>query len=398
VISASGVHAQAGNGDPQAPTGIEAPTSDWDPYVCCVIINPAPLLPVEFNGTGVGYLNPGIQSGFDLPLGSPTNPNDRMTVVATLVNGAPNVANPQDPTNALTALGGPGVIYWDWTYTPATRTYRGVQNRVIPAFTAEEITIQYKLTDNTFSGNAFNGLNVNIQLPGYTNPQPADNDKASSYTYVEAKDYGDAPISYGDVSHTIDVSKEFANDPATYNRYFVLGTAVDPESAYQASATAAGDDINQTGGLGLDDENGVTFPPLTQGQPAVIPVVATIVDEGFEAVTPRLSAWIDWNGDGDFLDPGERIATNLSVTASGIVSLNITVPATAVTGPTFARFRFGPSVTGPTGLASYGEVEDYMIIINSPTAVTLRELVARPAGTLQVWDGLQAVLRNLQAR
>ena len=39
-----------------------------------------------------------------------------------------------------------------------------------------------------------------------------------------------------------------------------------------------------------------------------------------------------------------------------------------------------------------------MIIINSPTAVTLRELGARPAGTLQVWDGLQAVLRNLRTR
>ena len=130
----------------------------------------------------------------------------------------------------------------------------------------------------------------------------------------------------------------------------------------------------------------------------MIPVVATIVDQDFELVTPRLNAWIDWNGDGDFLDTGERIATNTLVSASGTVNLNITVPADAVAGPTFARFRFGPSVSGPTGLAAYGEVEDFKVTISDPTAVTLRELVARPAGTLQVWDGLQAVLRNLLAR
>ena len=115
-------------------------------------------------------------------------------------------------------------------------------------------------------------------------------------------------------------------------------------------------------------------------------------------MTPRLSAWIDWNGDGDFLDTGERIATNTLVAASGTVNLSITVPADTVAGPTFARFRFGPNVTGPTGLAAYGEVEDFKVTISDPTAVTLRELVARPAGTLQVWDGLQAVLQNLLAR
>ena len=83
------------------------------------------------------------------------------------------------------------------------------------------------------------------------------------------------------------------------------------------------------------------------------------------------------------------------------MNLNITVPADAVAGPTFARFRFGPSLgatPSPFGSAAYGEVEDFKVTISDPTAVTLRELVARPAGTLQVWDGLQAVLRNLLAR
>ena len=132
---------------------------------------------------------------------------------------------------------------------------------------------------------------------------------------------------------------------------------------YQGSANATGDDNNQTGGLNGDDENGVTFPSLVTGASAVIPVVVTIADDGLQTVSPRLSAWIDWNGNGTF-EAGERIATNQAVLASGAVNLSVAVPANAVTNqPTFARFRVGPGVNGPTGQAAYGEVEDYQIQI-----------------------------------
>ena len=228
----------------------------------------------------------------------------------------------------------------------------------------ETITIAYKVTQNSFLGaspTVSNGFNVNIQPPGYTNPQPTDDDSVSAYTYVEAFDYGDAPITYGAVSHVVDVTKDLGAN--TYNRYSYLGAFVDPEIVYQASANAMGDDDNQTGGLNGDDENGVTFPALVPGTNGVIPVVVTIADDGFQTADPRLSTWIDWNGNGTF-EAGERIATNQLVFASGVVNLNVTVPANAITTqPTFARFRIGPSVTGPTGQAAFGEVEDYQIRI-----------------------------------
>lgn len=45
-------------------------------------------------------------------------------------------------------------------------------------------------------------------------------------------------------------------------------------------------------------------------------------------------------------------------------NLDITVPADAIgSRPTFARFRLGPRINTPTGTASSGEVEDYMIKI-----------------------------------
>ena len=117
---------------------------------------------------------------------------------------------------------------------------------------------------------------------------------------------------------------------------------------------------------------------MRQGETVTIPVVVTINDEGFEQSTPRLNGWIDWNGNGIF-EAGERIATNLLIGTSGTVNLSVTVPVDAITTqPTFARFRIGPSVTGPTGLASFGEVEDYQIQILVPTAVDLSFFEAEP--------------------
>ena len=172
-------------------------------------VSPAPLLPVEFNGTGVFRFAPGNNGSNALPVPapSPAPPGDLMSVVVSLANGVPNVNNPNDPIEALNALGGPGKVLWDWTYVVATKTFTGVQNQAIPGYSAPEITIQYRVAINTFIGNPFNGANVNIQPPGYTNPQTTHNDKAGSYTYVEARDYGDAPNSYGEAVHTIDVSK-----------------------------------------------------------------------------------------------------------------------------------------------------------------------------------------------
>jgi hypothetical protein len=360
AISATCVHAQSGN---------------WDPYVHSMVILPAPLLPLEFSGKGVISLKPGNNGGDELPLGSLLNSNDLMVVTFSLANGVPDVADPSDEAQALSVLGGPGKVYWDWTYNPFTLTYRGVQNRPIPAYTAEEVTVPYRVTANTFqnaSPGTFNGLNVNISPPGYTSPQTTANDQGSSYTYVSALDYGDAPSTYGEAQHLIDLTKDGGG---FYNNYMYLGSRVDPEAAYQASANALGDDSNQTGGLGADDEDGVTFPALIPGSTVTIPVVLTIADGDQTGYIGRLNAWFDWNGDGDFLDSGERVATNTYVDydilgggSSGTLNLQVTVPANATPGQTFARFRFGPSLLAPVNTApfrsvAFGEVEDYPVTI-----------------------------------
>lgn len=167
-------------------------------------------------------------------------------------------------------------------------------------------------------------------------------------------DYGDAPISYGEASAT-----NIAID------YF-LGVCADSEQANLPSAGADGDDLD-TGGftvgtcIGNDDEDGITFDTnVVPGQMAQITVSAG------GQFGCALNAWYDFNADGDFLDAGEQIFADVSLT-QGANMLSFSVPAGAVLAPSFARFRCCDDVgisacASPTGAQPIGEVEDHAII------------------------------------
>jgi hypothetical protein len=83
--------------------------------------------------------------------------------------------------------------------------------------------------------------------------------------------------------------------------------------------------------------------------------------------TGKLDAWIDFGRDGKF-DASDRIATSFPVTA-GDNFLSFVVPANAVLGQTYARFRVSTAGgLGPTGIATDGEVEDYAVQVSAPPA------------------------------
>jgi len=300
------------------------PNGNYNPFVNSGTISPSPLLPLEANGTGVISFNIGNTGSDPLEVFS----DQHIILTITLSYGEPNHTDP------LAAIGGASSDIFLWDYNSGT--YTGTQITTIPSNSSGTITIDYKVTQNSASP-GYNGFNLNITPAPYQTTSNTQNDDAvSSYTYTEVRDFGDAPLRrYGSAEHILD-----------FENY--LGSIWDGEESYLASIGADGDDTD-----GQDDEDGVAFPAeIHRGDNMTLPVSVTGLG--------RINAWIDWNGDGDFADGGERIAENI-IGSDGTVNLVVTVPADAtITDPIYARFRFTPgTLSSSSGSADGGEVEDY---------------------------------------
>ncbi len=119
---------------------------------------------------------------------------------------------------------------------------------------------------------------------------------------------------------------------------------------------AATDPMDGTVDLATDDDDGVHFNGVINPH-VVTPVNVVASGPGL------LDGWIDYNQDGDWDDFGEKVFDSVALSA-GANALDFTAPGFAVSGETFARFRF--SVGGrtfPTGVIVNGEVEDYLVSI-----------------------------------
>lgn len=168
-----------------------------------------------------------------------------------------------------------------------------------------------------------------------------------------------------------------------------LGTGVDAESDGQPSAGADGDDT----GVGSpvfgtlvnnDDEDGVIFKTaLSPGATAQVDVTAS--------AACILSAWIDFNADGDWADIGEDLFPGGKALAAGVNNLTFAVPTGATLGTSYARFRCTTDGALPyTGLAPDGEVEDYYVTIEAINAIpTLNEwgmiIFSLLIGSFAIW-------------
>ncbi len=182
-------------------------------------------------------------------------------------------------------------------------------------------------------------------------------------------DYGDAPDNGSTVGPGSYNTTALHNGPfhllGVANAPF-LGHCVDADTGFNQDVLAKSDDLTPSGFVvgtclpGGNDEDGVTFTgPFTPGGTATFTVSAG------GPVACILNAWVDWNGDGTFGDSaGEQIATDLTVAPGSPAVLTPTVPAGAVPGITYARFRCSTATgLGPTGPAPDGEVEDYVLSI-----------------------------------
>jgi hypothetical protein len=163
-------------------------------------------------------------------------------------------------------------------------------------------------------------------------------------------DYGDAAATYGTLQNV-------GGAAHTIVPGFYLGSSVDKEITGQPTADATGDG---------SDEDGLASPPVleqTAGQ--ALKAYADVV----ASASGMLDAWIDFNQNGIFDHPSERLSdpSNPGVGYSLVAGVNrivFEVPSTAVIGETILRLRFSSAGSLlPTGRASDGEVEDHLVKI-----------------------------------
>lgn len=85
--------------------------------------------------------------------------------------------------------------------------------------------------------------------------------------------------------------------------------------------------------------------------------------------------WIDWNADGDFTDANELVASEAPA-RTAVFTAQIGIPRTVIDGMVTMRVStsYGNQANEPCGTRSYGETEDYRVIIvpdNAPPVITL---------------------------
>jgi hypothetical protein len=87
------------------------------------------------------------------------------------------------------------------------------------------------------------------------------------------------------------------------------------------------------------------------------------VTNGYPYSGDQCGIWVDWNQDGDFGDSDETISVS---GGPGSYTGTITPPEGAASGATRMRVRIMYTGTlSPCGDTTYGEVEDYTIVIES---------------------------------
>lgn len=222
--------------------------------------------------------------------------------------------------------------------------------------------------------------------------KPAPDGEVEDYEVsIDELDFGDAPDGpYPTLSASSGASHLIPGGvPA-----LMLGWQIDGEPDGQPTPNADGDDL-----AGLADEDGVVFatPQLHPGTVAQVTVYAGTPSAA--AGFAYLDAWVDFNNDGTW-GPTEKVFSSQLLTFTGPATpaaLTFPVPAGAVAGPTFARFRLSTTSTGlpPTGHAADGEVEDYPVDIAEPLPVDWGDAPDAPYPTLAANNGAHHVIDGI---
>lgn len=176
-------------------------------------------------------------------------------------------------------------------------------------------------------------------------------------------------------SYCIPVVSSTADDDIAYVMFATMSNTTTCNSVAPGPGSAASFYSNFTGSTGIPNVAGsVPAPTVIQGFNYPLAVGLTMCNSF--AYSGIIGVFIDYNQDGLFTGAGELVWTSTYGAGAVTPAFNIftapagvTIPATALTGLT--RMRVWESETsvmgGPCGNITWGEVEDYVINIISPT-------------------------------
>ena len=230
--------------------------------------------------------------------------------------------------------------------------------------TAGNTYARFRLSDGALTTSTPNGAVGNGEVEDYTIP------------ITVPTDYGDAPDSgAGTGVNNYETLSTSSGASHTILATLRLGTnAPDSDSGSLQNAAADADDSN-----GTDDEDGITtVPPTSANLPALTTTstsysVTVNVLNNTGAARP-LVGWIDFNKNGVF-DASEGQSASVPANAAvQPVVLNWAGISGLTAGDTYARFRVSDgalTTATPNGLVGNGEVEDYVVPINTPSVPSL---------------------------
>ena len=190
----------------------------------------------------------------------------------------------------------------------------------------------------------------------------------------------------GQYTITLTATNAQGSDSEIKNNYIVVAAMTGPCAGSSATCdeyinTVTLNTINNTtscstGGYG--DYTSITTS-LAKGTAYDMTILPGIIGQTAQAYTDdEVAAWIDFNNNNSFSDPGEQVAYVI-VAAGWSNVFNFTVPTSATLGNVRMRVRISYSVDGaidPCGQSTYGEVEDYMINITASSGLTENPLDA----------------------
>jgi Surface adhesin CshA non-repetitive domain 2/GEVED domain len=249
------------------------------------------------------------------------------------------------------------------------------------AFNPTAYTNGQTTLDATVKGEGKNALAIGLLLPFDYGDAPA-----STYGYAThlIPQIFDSPLASGSVTNLNAPGYTFASLTSPPLR---LGARIDADNnSYTGSATLAQDD-NNLGAGGSNDEDGVSFSPLPVASLALSQPIASysVTASVYNATgqTANLVGWIDWDNSGTFDATEAATAAVPSTGGSANVTLtwtNQTVVGTRAQAGVNSRFRLTTdalTASMPSGGASNGEVEDYIIAFSQPLPVTLVAFTAK---------------------